>query len=102
MRKRALIVLALLATVGCKNFKDGFDKEFKTSFAREFATSCTKAAVDKGGVEATSKLACECLGKTLVERHTTGELTKLSMSPTSDESKKMFADAASACRPKAP
>ena len=104
MRDRLAWVLLplLLASAGaCKNFKEGFDKEFKASFAREFAVTCAKAAVEKGAPEADAKRGCECLGASLVEHHSTGELTKLSASPTSEESQKMFAAAAASCR-KAP
>jgi hypothetical protein len=102
-----LLSSLVLGAGGCKSFKEGFDKEFKSSFAREFGASCAKAAVEKGAPEADAKRGCECLGAFLVEHHSTGELTKLSASPTSEESQKMFAEAAASCRkappaPKAP
>ena len=92
------VALLMVVLGGCKDFKKSYDTQFKASYAREFGASCTKGAVQQGAPEPKAKAMCECMAKNLVDNHSTTELTKLSMSATSAESQKLFADAANACK----
>jgi hypothetical protein len=100
MRARIWVVVASLGLGlgACKGIKENYDKEFKASYVREFGSSCTKGAVEQGAPEAKVKPLCECMGKYLVEHHSTTELTKLSVTATSAESQKVVAEAATACK----
>ena len=94
-----LFVLAgtFLLLLGCKQFKESYQKSFKESFQTSFVTSCTNAATAKGAALATVKPYCECTAKYLVNHRDSSELTKLSANTDSPESKQMLKEATRAC-----
>lgn len=90
--------LALLVLAGCGKSKEAYEKSFKDGFLKSFVKSCTESAT-KGGAKADfAQSKCDCMGKYLVEKFSSTELTKLSTNQNSPETAKIFEEAISSCK----
>jgi hypothetical protein len=76
----ALVLVLWGALTGCESF----DKEFKSSFSKEFKSSCLSSSTEAGASAGDAKTYCDCMGDGLVKKHTTAELTGISVKLTSD------------------
>ncbi len=83
--------------IGCKQFKESYNKSFKESFQTSYVTSCVNAATAKGAASAAVKPYCECTATYLVDHHDSTELTKISTNTDSPEAKQALTAASRAC-----
>jgi hypothetical protein len=86
------LVLSLAACGG-----PAYEKQFKLSYHKSYTDSCVRTAVKNGMPSADAQAVCACQAQHLVDHHTAGELTKLSMNMKSPEARTAFTEAMTSC-----